>query len=150
MLHSREHGLKSLAVSLNFKLQISHYHENNIIHHLNLHQVTRPKKNNNLLRTVCIYTTTNFTRTISAALKNNTTEGKGARLQFPPTPVGLVPGFVLSESARGRRGANTVRPEFTLQSASAERPVVNRQRRGKQRGISQSSLEKGRVRVAFN
>lgn len=109
------------------------------------------QKNNNLLRTVCIYTTTNFTRTISAALKNNTTEGKGARLQFPPTPVGLVPGFVLSESereARGRHSEARVHTAERLSRKTSCQPPAERKTTGHQPKQFGKRTSQGRFQLA--
>lgn len=103
------------------------------MHRLYLHEAT----SKNLF--LFIYSGTVLTRTISATFKNHIVMRKG--LQFHPALRGFALGLVFAEGEG---------PEFTPQSIAAERPIVNRRWREKQHGISQSGLDKGRVRVAFN
>lgn len=78
-------------------------------------------------------------------------------VRFPPPLCGSRPGFMFAwqrerEREVRREASDTARPEFTPQSATAERPVVNRRRRGKQRGFSRSASGKrtsqGRFQLA--
>lgn len=130
---SRDDCLELFASSLNFKLCSSCYCENNIMHQLDLHKVTKQKAIFfffNLLRTTYFYSGTILTTTV--ALWSHIAGEKGASLQFLPALCGFGPDLVFTEGERWED--DTARPEFTLQCASAERPVVNRRQRGKTTG----------------
>lgn len=93
----------------------------------------------NLLRTVSIYSRTIPPEQFLLHLITILREKKMQVCSFLLLRVALDLALCLQKES-ARREADTARPEFTPQSAAAERPVVNCRRRGKQRGISQSGL----------